>query len=187
MSSTQYKRSLLLGVAALSVATVTLFTPVSFSFDDHGFALKSSAAFAKDGEDDDDDDDRSGSSHDDDEDEDDDHGGSGHDDDEDDDHGGSGDDDDDDHDDDHGGNGNDDDDDDDRRGSLTLEEFLASLQSGTSIAKAERSGDSIEIVYSDGWKEEIENGIYELKDPNNNTIIERPATAEDIARLSSAF
>lgn len=50
-------------------------------------------------------------------------------------------------------------------------------------AKVEVAGNNIEVVYSDGWKEEIENGRYELKDPSNNTVIERPARTADINRL----
>ena len=52
-----------------------------------------------------------------------------------------------------------------------------------SIVKVERSAVGMEIVYSTGWKEELENGRYELKDPNNNTVVERPATAKDRARM----
>ena len=52
-----------------------------------------------------------------------------------------------------------------------------------SVAKVERSAAGMEIVYSTGWKEELENGRYELKDPNNNTVVERPATAKDRARM----
>jgi hypothetical protein len=50
-------------------------------------------------------------------------------------------------------------------------------------AKIEVEGNSIEIVYPDGWKEELENGIFELKDPSGRTVIERRATRRDIARL----
>ena len=45
------------------------------------------------------------------------------------------------------------------------------------------SGGNIEVTYSRGWKEEIENGRYELKDPANRTVVQRPATARDRARL----
>ncbi|HWT31352.1 MAG TPA: hypothetical protein VN240_10055, partial [Propylenella sp.] len=50
-------------------------------------------------------------------------------------------------------------------------------------AKVEVEGNKIEIVFPDGWKEELENGIYELKDPSGRTVVERPATAEDVARM----
>ncbi len=52
-----------------------------------------------------------------------------------------------------------------------------------SIAKAEQSAVGVEIVYSTGWKEEIENGRYELKDPNGDTVVQRTATSRDRARL----
>lgn len=54
------------------------------------------------------------------------------------------------------------------------------------VVKAEISGANIEVTYSRGWKEEIENGRYELKDPANRTVIERPATAGDRSRLAAA-
>jgi hypothetical protein len=47
----------------------------------------------------------------------------------------------------------------------------------------EVSGRDIEITHADGWKEEIESGRYEMKDPNNNTVVERAATSEDFSRL----
>ena len=55
------------------------------------------------------------------------------------------------------------------------------------IVKAEIQGNHIEIGYSDGWKEEVENGRYELKNPSNRTVIERPATQSDINRLNAAI
>jgi hypothetical protein len=54
---------------------------------------------------------------------------------------------------------------------------------GATGARIEVEGGNIEIVYPDGWKEELENGIFELKDPSGRTVIERRATSEDIARL----
>ena len=47
------------------------------------------------------------------------------------------------------------------------------------------SRDAIEVRYVTGWKEELEFGRYELKDPNNNTVVERPATAADRERLTA--
>ena len=55
------------------------------------------------------------------------------------------------------------------------------------VVKAERSGRDYEVRYSDGWKEEIENGTYGLKGPGNKTVIERPATSADYSRLSRYF
>ncbi len=54
---------------------------------------------------------------------------------------------------------------------------------GDTGARIEVYGGKIEIVYPDGWKEELENGIFELKDPSGRTVIERRATREDVARL----
>jgi hypothetical protein len=51
-------------------------------------------------------------------------------------------------------------------------------------AKIEVSGSSIEVRYPNGVKEELENGRYEMKDSSGRTIVERVATAEDIARLT---
>ncbi len=42
----------------------------------------------------------------------------------------------------------------------------------------------VEIRYTNGWKEELENGRYELKNASNRTVVERRATAEDIARMN---
>ena len=54
------------------------------------------------------------------------------------------------------------------------------------VVEVERRGFNIEVRYDDGWKEEIENGRYELKDPNNRTVVERAATFEDRARIANA-
>ena len=49
--------------------------------------------------------------------------------------------------------------------------------------KIEVSGNDIEVEFANGWKEEIEDGQFEMKDPSGNTVVERPATEEDRARL----
>ena len=49
--------------------------------------------------------------------------------------------------------------------------------------RVESAGGAIEVHYPNGWKEELAGGRYELKDPNNNTVVERPATAADVRRL----
>lgn len=49
----------------------------------------------------------------------------------------------------------------------------------------ERSDRGIEVTYSDGWREEVENGRYELKDAQNRTVVERPATRQDYDRLGA--
>ena len=43
---------------------------------------------------------------------------------------------------------------------------------------------NVEIRYANGWKEALENGRYELKNANNRTVIERRATAADMARIN---
>jgi hypothetical protein len=49
--------------------------------------------------------------------------------------------------------------------------------------KVEVAGNNIEVTHPDGTKEEIENGRFEQKDATGQTIVERPATPEDVARL----
>jgi hypothetical protein len=57
---------------------------------------------------------------------------------------------------------------------------------GGVVARLETSGSNIEITYDDGWKEEISNGFYELKDDLGRTVIERPARSSDSSRLFKA-
>jgi Ca2+-binding RTX toxin-like protein len=52
------------------------------------------------------------------------------------------------------------------------------------VAEIERFGDNIEITFTDGSEEEIENGFFERKNANGETVEERSATAEDLARLT---
>lgn len=51
------------------------------------------------------------------------------------------------------------------------------------ISRIEVSNSGIEIRYADGTREEIERGVYELKDRNGKTLLERRATGPDISRL----
>lgn len=97
----------------------------------------------------------------------DDHGGGHDDDDDDDDHGGSG-----------GGHGNDDDDDDDDNGG----DHRVNPSTGDRV---EVDGDNIQVLHPDGTKEEIDSGVYEMKDARGRTIIERRATQADIDRLTA--
>ena len=55
---------------------------------------------------------------------------------------------------------------------------------GRNGAKVEIRGNNVEVVHASGIKEEVENGRYELKDAAGRTIVERRATAADIARLA---
>jgi hypothetical protein len=52
-------------------------------------------------------------------------------------------------------------------------------------AKVEVSPNSVEIVHPNGLKEELENGVYEMKDATGRTVVERQATQEDIDRVMS--
>ena len=121
----------------------------------------------------------------------DDHGGRGGDD-RNDDHGGR----DDDRDDDRGGDdgrgrgrGGDDDRDDDHGRGRGRDDDHAGGPVGTpgdrTPTRYERSAEGIEVTYADGWREELESGRYELKDPQNRTVVERPATRQDYERLSA--
>jgi len=176
----------LLGTTML--ATALTAAPASFNFAD--LTVVGAAAYAKGGDSgsgsDDSDDDNSGSGSS--------NSGSGSSnsgsgsDDSDDDNSGSGSsnsghgsgDDDDDHDDDHGGRQGDRHGGRDQRGASTP----IPAQFGF-VVKAEVAGNHIEIGYSDGWKEEVEDGRYELKNPSNRTVVQRPATQDDINRLSA--
>jgi hypothetical protein len=68
-------------------------------------------------------------------------------------------------------------------GAISIDNVPSSQSGGDTVVKSESTGASIEVVYRSGWKEEIEGGRYELKDPYNRTVVERPASAEDVARL----
>ena len=60
---------------------------------------------------------------------------------------------------------------------------VARAPAASGAARVEVSGEAIEVDYANGWREELEAGRYELKDPNNNTVVERPASASDVRRL----
>jgi hypothetical protein len=49
--------------------------------------------------------------------------------------------------------------------------------------RVEIEGNNIEVEFPDGTKEEIENGRFERKNALGRTIVERPATQADFARL----
>lgn len=52
--------------------------------------------------------------------------------------------------------------------------------------KVEADGNKVEVTHPDGTKEQVENGKFEMKDATGRTIVERPATPADIARLQGA-
>lgn len=192
-------------LAVLLLAGAAIAAPVSVRLDpDAGLRLTSAMAFAKDGDRGGDDsggrggDDRGG----------DDHGGRGGDDRGGDDHGGRGSDDrggddhggrggedrggddhggrgrgrDDGHSDDHGGHGRGRD---DRPSGTAGGGTVGGGAAGSRPTEIERSARGIEVSYADGWREELENGRYELKDAQGRTVVERRATTEDMQRLSA--
>ena len=184
-------------LAVLLLAGAAIAAPVSVRLDpDAGLRLTSAMAFAKDGDRGGDDsggrggDDRGG----------DDHGGRGGDDRGGDDHGGRGGDDrgdddrggddhggrgrgrDDGHSDDHGGHGRGRD---DRPSGTAGGGTVGGGAAGSRPTEIERSARGIEVSYADGWREELENGRYELKDAQGRTVVERRATTEDMQRLSA--
>ena len=60
----------------------------------------------------------------------------------------------------------------------------ARLPAGSRPSRIEIAGrNAIEVSYASGWREEVEAGRYELKDPSNRTVVERRATGADLDRL----
>lgn len=53
------------------------------------------------------------------------------------------------------------------------------------VVKVERGSGTIEVVYSNGTKEEIDHGRYERKNAAGKTIVQRRATTADRARLKA--
>ncbi len=51
--------------------------------------------------------------------------------------------------------------------------------------KVEIAGDRVEVTFPDGTRQEIEGGRFEQKDARGRTLVERPATAADLDRLSA--
>ena len=186
-------------LAVLLLAGAAIAAPLSVRLDpDAGLRLTSAMAFAKDGDRGGDDsggrggDDRGGDDH---GGRGDDQGGRGGDDRGGDDHGGRGGDDrggdddggrgrgrDDGHADDHGGHGRGRD---DRPSGTAGGGTVGGGAAGSRPTEIERSARGIEVSYADGWREELENGRYELKDAQGRTVVERRATTEDMQRLSA--
>jgi hypothetical protein len=192
-------KSLLTGVAGAALAVGLVMTPVSIDIQDGQLVLTPSAAYAKDhrnsnksnnnsnkGDEDDDDDDDKDDMDDMDDDKDDMDDMDDMDDDKDDMDDDKDDMDDDHMDDDSADDGENDDHDNNSR-PADLSEFLNSLRNGSTITSAESESGKIEIVYSDGWKEKIENNRYMLTDPSGNTIVSRDVNVNDLTRLNSVF
>lgn len=51
------------------------------------------------------------------------------------------------------------------------------------MSKVERSATGFEVEYANGWKVEVENGRFEVKNPAGRTVEQRPATSADLARF----
>ncbi|MEO5325887.1 hypothetical protein PV773_21475 [Mesorhizobium sp. CC13] len=51
--------------------------------------------------------------------------------------------------------------------------------------RVEIDGNNIKVIYPDGIKEEIDSGIYEMKDAAGRTIVKRRAKQADIDRLKA--
>jgi len=51
------------------------------------------------------------------------------------------------------------------------------------VSKVERSATGFEVEYANGWKVEVENGRFEVKNPAGRTVEQRPATNADLARF----
>lgn len=49
--------------------------------------------------------------------------------------------------------------------------------------RVEIDGNEIKVIHADGTKEEVDDGVYEMKDAKGRTIVERRATQADINRL----
>jgi len=66
------------------------------------------------------------------------------------------------------------------------DDFIAALPPITStVFEVEREVGEIEVKYADGTSEEIEGDVYERKNAADETVLERPATDEDIARIEA--
>lgn len=69
---------------------------------------------------------------------------------------------------------------------MLADDFIAELPPITStVAEVEREVGEIEVKYADGTSEEIEGAVYERKNVADQTVLERPATDEDIARIEA--
>ena len=79
----------------------------------------------------------------------------------------------------HGGG----DDDGGRDGDDDRQEDGGGGQTGRHGERIEIDGDRIRVIYPDGFKEEIRNGVFELKDPAGRTVVRRRATDKDFARM----
>ena len=59
----------------------------------------------------------------------------------------------------------------------------ASLPHGSDIDSVAVSSDGLSVRYREGWTENLSGNRYRFEDPDGNTVVDRPATAEDRNRL----
>jgi hypothetical protein len=69
--------------------------------------------------------------------------------------------------------------------SATIENVAADADAAP-VRAASADGREAEVRYSNGWAERIRGGRYELVDPYGRSVVRRPATAEDVARVAGA-
>lgn len=87
--------------------------------------------------------------------------------------------------DDGGDDGGDDNDDHGATGS-SLGGFLGALMSHGRVSSAQVSSETISVVYSDGWTEQVSKGRYQLLDRKHRVVISRKARPLDLKRLRAA-
>ncbi len=59
----------------------------------------------------------------------------------------------------------------------------ASLPAELEVELLEVTEGGLSVRYREGWSESLAEGRYRMADPDGNTVVERPATAEDRNRL----
>jgi len=68
----------------------------------------------------------------------------------------------------------------------SVSRYLKALRTQGRVASAKANGNSIEIRYSDGWRESVNGDRYRLFDPKGRRVVERPVVRDDIRRLRAA-
>jgi len=58
-----------------------------------------------------------------------------------------------------------------------------SLPAGSEVESVAVSQDGMAVRYREGWTENLAGDRYRFSDPDGNTVVDRPATAEDRSRL----
>lgn len=60
------------------------------------------------------------------------------------------------------------------------------LDGGATVSAARVVGNDVEIVYSNGWRETLLQGSYQLKDAYGRTVVKRAGLKTDLTRMSNA-